>query len=136
MAGQYIHIQCDEYALLTDIAHIEQVITATDRDHKAREIEWQGRMLPCMDLTEVLTGHKRAGNRHCIIMKDQEQGERFMAVEVGRVSNIQRIDEDEFEELPNLDFPFNNYFDKAYIDKKDKHCIYRLRNLFDVMKTQ
>ena len=137
MSQKYIHIQCEDYALLTDIRHIEQVVNAADSGNgdMPADITWQDKTIPCLDLTRILTGGKRKPNRHCIIMKDREQGQRFLAVAVGQVSNIESIAESDFEELPNLDFPFNNYFNKAYIDKKDKRCIYRLKNLLETDAT-
>lgn len=131
MVRKYIHIQCEEYALLTDIEHVEQVVNEDAVMTDGKTFVWQKKKLPYLDLTAILMG-TQGKNRHCIIMKDTAAGEQYLAVGVGQVSNIQTIKDEEFEDLPSLDFPFNDYFDKAYISKKDKRCIYRLKSLFAI----
>ena len=127
MLNKYIHVQCEEFSLLLDIRWVEEVINITASFvNDSHEVEWRGNKLPFIDLTRILMGHQSRNNKHCIILKD---GNEHKAVGVGQVANIQSIKEDEFEDLPNLDFPFNDYFDKAYMKHSDKKCIYRLRNL-------
>lgn len=130
MSSQYLHIQCEAYALLTDIDGVEQVVSG-EWTAGTENITWNGNVIRCMDLTRTLTGKLFQGSRHCIIVKNSKGAQR-LAVLCGRVNNVQMIADDEFDELPNLDFPFNRYFDKVYIHPSDKRCIYRLRSLFDI----
>ncbi len=74
-------------------------------------------------------GYRSIQNKHCLIIKDCENKDHFIAVGVGEVANIEGIAEQDFEDLPNLDFPFNEYFDKAYIKDSKSKCTYRLKNL-------
>ncbi len=129
MLNKYIHVQCDEYSLLIDIRWVEEVINITKNIEQDSELDWRGQKLPFIDLTQILMGHKPKNNKHCIIIKDNNK---YIAVGVGQVANIQSIKDDDFEDLPNLDFPFNDYFDKAYMKDSGKQCVYRLRNLVQV----
>ncbi len=134
ISNRYVHIQCDRFALLLDIRWVEEVIDARHDLHQVTdddgspvdEILWRGIEIPFLDLTGILLGRGSAQNRHCIITRD---GDTVVALGVGQVAQIQAIREEDFEDLPSLDFPFNDYFDKAYMKHKGKHCIYRLRNL-------
>jgi hypothetical protein len=134
MSNQYIHVRCEEYSLLIDIRWVEEVINTVSYNDGQAQIEWRNRKMPFMDLTQVLMDHKVRNNKHCIILKDKEAGEEFLGVGVGQVANIETIKEDDFAELPHLDFPFNDYFDKAYIPKDGGKCIYRLKNLVHLKK--
>ena len=42
----------------------------------------------------------------------------YIAVGIGAVDNIEAIQESDFETIPSLDFPYNDYFDKAYLSPK------------------
>lgn len=128
MSNQYLHILCEDYSLLTDIEHVEQVISG-EWQGENHTIEWQGMQLRSINLLHQLTGDKRLLSRHCIIMSVPDSSEK-VGVLVGRVNNVQVIQENEFADLPNLDFLFNDYFDKVYIQKADNHCVYRLKRLF------
>lgn len=133
MANQYLHILCENYSLLTDIQHVEQVISGQWNSEQT-QLTWQGKTLACVNLLHLFTGNAALLSRHCIIMKKPDSDE-TTAVLVGRVTNVQVIQESEFDDLPNLDFPFNDYFDKVYIQKTDKRCIYRLKSLFAIGKS-
>lgn len=133
MSNQYLHILCENYSLLADIQHVEQVISG-EWQSADTELDWQGETLACINLLHLFTGDHKLLSRHCIIMQEPNSQNRI-AVLVGRVSNVQVIQESEFEDLPNLDFPFNDYFDKVYIQKTDKRCIYRLKSLFAIGKS-
>lgn len=126
MANKYIHVQCDEYSLLIDIRWVEEVINIIKNTELNIEISWRNKKIPFMDLTKILMGHKSKKNKHCIILKE---GSLYKGVGVGQVANIQSIKDEDFDDLPNLDFPFNEYFDKVYMRGSSKQCIYRLRNL-------
>lgn len=126
MASHYLHIQCDSYALLSNVADVEQVISGSWA--QAATVRWQEQDLPCINLLALLTGEENCESRHCIVMKSPHN-HATIAVLVGRVNNVEIIADQEFEDLPNLDFPFNDYFDKVYLRKTDKRCIYRLKNL-------
>jgi chemotaxis signal transduction protein len=134
MLNQYVHVRCEEYSLLIDIRWVEEVINTTQYNSSNIEIEWRQHKMPFMDLTEILMGHAVKNNRHCIILKDSDEGNAFLGVGVGQVANIETIKDEEFEDLPSLDFPFNDYFDKAYIPKTGGKCIYRLKNLVQLKK--
>ena len=130
MVSQYIHVRCEEYSLLLDIRWVDEVIKTVGSEFGGNTIEWRGQNMPFMDLTEILMGHPVQNNRHCIILKSSnDKKERYLGIGVGQVANIETIKDEEFEELPHLDFPFNDYFDKAYIPKEGGKCIYRLKNL-------
>lgn len=131
MLNKYIHVQCDEYSLLIDIRWVEEVINITTsiETEAGLELKWRGNRVSFIDLTKILMGHKPKNNKHCIIIKDNDK---YLGVGVGQVANIQSIKDDDFEDLPNLDFPFNDYFDKAYMKDSGKQCVYRLRNLVKV----
>lgn len=130
MASQYIHVFCEEYSLLLDIRWVEEVINTAGSCQDA--VDWRGRMLPYMDLTRILMGHAVENNRHCIILKSDGAGNDMVGLGVGQVANIESIKDEDFRDLPHLDFPFNEYFDKAYIPKAGGKCIYRLKNLVHV----
>lgn len=126
---QYINVSCEEYSLLVNIDWIEEVVDAIKEEINGDKLLWRGENLQYMDLTSVLIGHAAKINRHCLILKNNDAENSFLAVGVGEVSNIEVIKDEEFEELPAMDFPFNDYFDRAYIEKRTNRCIYRLRNL-------
>lgn len=127
MANKYIHVRCAEYSLLVDIRWVKEVINAVSDIDKY--IDWRGKAINFLDLTYILMGHKVQKNKHCIILKDNEQGTHYLGLGVGQVLNIETIKNEEFADLPHLDFPFNGYFDKVYISRNDNKCIYRLKNL-------
>lgn len=129
MANQYINVSCEDYSLLLDIQWVEEVINTTEYASAQTAIEWRNKKMPYIDLTQILMGYAVQNNRHCIILKNNEADENYLAVGVGQVANIETIKDEEFAELPHLDFPFNDYFDKAYIPKTGGKCIYRLKNL-------
>lgn len=127
MRGNYLHIQCDAYALLSDVQHVEQVLSGHWAGDQ-QQLLWNEQNIRCINLLALLTGDQHCESRHCIIMKNPAN-HATMAVLVGRVNNVEVIADQDFDDLPNLDFPFNNYFDKVYIRKTDKRCIYRLKNI-------
>lgn len=128
--NQYINVSCDEYSLLVDVRWVEEVIDSAKDNIVDNTVAWRGQPLTYIDLTDILMGHAVKQNRHCLILTYTKEGRiQYLAVGVGEVSNIEVIKEEHFEELPNLDFPFNDYFDKAYVEKGSNKCIYRLRNL-------
>lgn len=127
MRGNYLHIQCDAYALLSDVKHVEQVVSGQWTGNQT-ELLWKEQTIPCVNLLALLTGDERQDSRHCIVMKNPEN-HATIAVLVGRVNNVEMIADQDFDDLPNLDFPFNNYFDKVFVHKTDKRCIYRLKNI-------
>lgn len=129
MSNQYIHVRCEEYSLLIDIGWVEEVINTTQYNGAQAAIAWRNRTMPFIDLTRILMGYAVQNNRHCIILKDSTESDAFLGMGVGQVANIETIKDEEFEDLPSLDFPFNDYFDKAYIPKTGGKCIYRLKNL-------
>jgi len=129
MANKYIHVRCEEYSLLIDIRWVKEVINTVESANNQEMTQWRDKKIHFLDLTQILMGHKLQNNRHCIILTAKEGGSDFRALGVGHVLNIQSIKDEEFLELPSLDFAFNDYFDKVFISKKDKKCIYRLKNL-------
>lgn len=135
--SQYLHIQCDAYALLLNTEHIEEVVGgALDAVGKVSNAEtsmlqWRHLHLPIIDLSEILLAKPSKNSNDCLVLsyvKDKAlEQQSFVAVAVGKVSNIEAIDEKEFANIPNLAFPYNDYFDKAYIHPETQQCIYRLR---------
>jgi hypothetical protein len=128
MQRQYLHIQCEDYSLLALADDVERVV-AGHWQGELTELQIEQENYPCMNLLLRLTANQQSLSRHCIIFQQADSVQR-LAVLVGRVHNVEAIDEDDFDDLPNLDFPFNDYFDKVYLQPTDKRCIYRLKPLF------
>lgn len=131
--NQYLQVHCDKFALLVETGVIEEVISMDDIN--LDDIRWREMSLPYIDLTELLSGETSKNNRDCLIFKGQESGveQQYYAIAVGGVSNIESIKEQDFAEIPCLDFNYNQYFDKAYIHPESRQCIYRLkRDAFEV----
>lgn len=126
MLNKYAHIQCDEFALVLDIRWVEEVVKLPADAGVESDIVWRGGKVPYLNLNRILAGSRSENSRHCIITRD---GDNYLALGVGQVDNIQTIGDNDFDDLPSLDFPFNEYFDKAYMRHQGKKCIYRLRNL-------
>lgn len=135
--SQYIHIQCDAYALLLNTEYIEEVVGGAvaaencTSDTGLKTLEWRDLHLPIIDLSEILLAQYSKNSRDCLIlsytMESPSQQQSFIAVSVGEVANIEAIDEKDFANIPHLAFPYNDYFDKAYIHPDTQQCIYRLR---------
>lgn len=122
--GQYLHLSCEDYALLTDVQSVQQVIAGQWQGEQAN-IAWQGVDMASINLLHRLTGNGQAISQHGIIMQSAEN--KPFVVLVGRVNDVQLIDEADFVDLPSLDFPFNEYFDKVYLQPTDKRCIYTFK---------
>ena len=130
-AQQYLHIQCSAYALLIDAEYIEEVVNVADSAVvKAETFQWRSKDIPLVDLCELLTGTAAKNQRDCLILKfqpDIDADYQYLAIAVEAVHNIKAIKESEFSNIPNLAFPSNDYFDRAYMHTETQQCIYRLR---------
>lgn len=126
MSGQYLHVSCKDFSLLVDTAQVEEVSAFNEDDSNA---VWRGEVLPLLDLSALLLGEAAHKNRDCLILKyTQGDAVSYFAAAVGGVSSIENIAEGEFSAIPQLAFPYNDYFDKAYIHPQTSQCIYRLRS--------
>ena len=124
MSSQYLQVFCDQFTLLVNTDYIEEV-TGGLSCNENHQVDWRDKELPYVDLSEILTG-KNIENRDCLVLAQSDSKDSFMAVGVGQVANIEAIDDEEFEAMPNLDFPYNEYFDRAYIVPGQQQCVYRL----------
>lgn len=127
--SQYLHVQCDAFALLINSEHVEEVIGSGGSVEGKNTLTWRELQLPVVDLNEILDRHRNVKQHRdwLIIRHTKNDADEFLAVAVGGVKNIEAIEDKAFAKIPNLAFPYNDYFDRAYIHPQTQQCIYRLR---------
>ncbi|NRB38402.1 MAG: chemotaxis protein CheW [Pseudomonadales bacterium] len=127
---QYIHIKCEAYALLINTNFVEEVVGVDEQQKNAEVFVWRERNLVCIDLCQILLGHANTQKRDYLIVKfkrsDQDENV-YMAMAVSAVNDIEPLSEQDFSDIPQMDFPANDYFDKAYIHPESAQCVYRIR---------
>ncbi|CAA0081156.1 Uncharacterised protein [BD1-7 clade bacterium] len=127
---QFLHVQCQQFDLLVPVSQIHEVVGSAAAGTQADQhtLRWRDETLPVMNLTAQLTGQADQQVGDYLILSGAE-GNHNVAVGVSQVVNIESLAEDAFSEIPQLDFPFNDYFDKAYVHPQRQQCIYRLKDM-------
>ncbi len=128
----YLHILCADYALLLDADHVEEVVGANKAVLDEGLLRWREQSLDVIDLCQVFVaeGANDVLKREYLvinIVNESEQEKQYFALVVTAVNQIQAIHNQAFSDIPQLNFPSNRYFDKAYIHPESRQCIYRIR---------
>ena len=118
----YLYINCPPFGLLLATKNIVEVI---DIEQHTDVITWRDKNLNIIDLTAILHSSGQVSKNHNAIIIEDNNLHRAIAVQ--SVAKIKAIAEQDFKPLPSLDFSFNRYFDRAYLDNEEKQCIYRLK---------
>ncbi len=133
---QFLHVQCQQFGLLVEVGRIHEVIgrngagaeTGADDQAAKDTLTWRGEPVPVLNLTAELTGDGNATISDFLVLSGDDEA-LLAAVGVSKVVNIESLDENDFSDIPFLDFPFNDYFDKAYVRPATQECIYRLKDI-------
>ena len=113
MENSYLHIRCNDFALLMATDSIIEIIKLS-QSNNGSTILWREEFIDCFNLSEILLpDNPSSDNINALIIKNTY--DEYIAIAVESVSSIETINEQLFQDIPSLNFQLNQYFDKAYI---------------------
>lgn len=125
MSNSYLHIRCQDFAILLVTDRIIEIIKLGENNNGSA-ILWREEFISCYNLSHILLpDQSQLINNNALIIKNEF--DEYVGIAVESVSSIEAIEEQLFQKIPSLNLQLKQYFDKVYIHPVHKQCIYRLK---------